>query len=252
MKLDLNCDLGEGEPHRRTEALLRRVTSCNIACGVHAGSMQSMELCVRLAQRHGVRVGAHPGVPGAFGRGAVTWTVDEFSRQLVTQVQNLLRAAELGGARLHHVKLHGALYHRSEQDPEYTRVLLRIMADVFPGVTLYAAAGGRVAAGAIAKGVPVWEEGFLDRGYRPDGTLIPRGSEGAILTGSKALTCRLEALRLDGRIPLPGGRALRVRTLCLHGDHADSLRTATLAAKALQSVLDSPNENAGAAGGIGL
>ena len=233
MKLDLNCDLGEGEPLRRTEALLRRVTSCNIACGVHAGSDGTMRDSVRLAKRHGVRVGAHPGVPGAFGRGAVTWTAAEFSRHLVAQVQHLERVAKLEGVRLHHVKLHGALYHRSEQDPEFARVLLRTMAQVFPGRILYAAAGGRVAAGAVARRIPVWEEGFLDRGYVSDGTLIPRGTDGALVTDPTALRLRLEALRSSGGIPLPGGGVLRVRTLCLHGDHPDSLRTATRAARRL-------------------
>ena len=71
MKLDLNCDLGEGEPLAKTRALMRCITSANVACGGHAGNVQSMERCIRLAKKYGVRLGAHPGVSANFGRGAV-------------------------------------------------------------------------------------------------------------------------------------------------------------------------------------
>ncbi len=238
MSIDLNCDLGEGEPFRRTEALLRRVTSCNIACGVHAGSMESMERGVDLALRHQVRVGAHPGAPGGFGRGDVTWSATEFSSHVVRQVTTLMEVAQKRGAALHHVKLHGALYHRTEQDPVFTTTYLKTMAASFPGTTLFAATGGRVAAAAPQFGVTIWEEAFLDRGYRPDGTLIPRGDPGAMIACPRDLRRRLDELLLYGAIVLPEGAMLRARTFCLHGDHPASIRNAGLAAQRLAGRLD--------------
>lgn len=238
MSIDLNCDLGEGESLRRTEALLRRVTSCNIACGVHAGSADTMVRCVDLAVRYGVRIGAHPGAPGAFGRGAVSWSVAEFSNQLLQQVGKLQRLACEHKATLHHVKLHGALYHRTEQDPAFARAYVKIVASAFPGTLLYVQAGGRVATWARRSGVDIWEEAFLDRGYQTDGTLIPRGKPGAILSRTADLRRRLDELMRQGGLILQGGSVIHARTYCLHGDHSESVRNATLAARVLAEVLD--------------
>ena len=116
MKLDLNCDLGEGEPLPRTRVLMRWVTSANVACGGHAGDLKTMKACARLARQHGVRLGAHPGPwsRSDFGRGPVRIAPDEFELLLLHQVGALERVAQANGVRLHHIKLHGALYHVSE------------------------------------------------------------------------------------------------------------------------------------------
>ena len=120
MKLDLNSDLGEGEPIARTRALMRWITSANVACGGHAGDAKSMQRCVRLAKQCGVRLGAHPGPwsRGDFGRSAIQITPEEFELLLLQQVGALERVARANGARLHHIKLHGALYHASEAQTE--------------------------------------------------------------------------------------------------------------------------------------
>lgn len=238
MNFDLNADLGEGEPLRRTRALMRRITSCNIACGVHAGSEVSMRRCVELALELRVRIGAHPGVPGEFGRGAVTWSVREFELQVTRQVESLASIVAERGADLHHVKLHGALYHHVERYPEFGDAYLKRMSREFPRVRVYALAGGRLASSARGCGVQVWEEGFLDRGYREDGSLIPRGQPGAMLENAGELRQRIDGLRKSGGIALPGGAVVRVRTLCLHGDASDSVRTADRAARWLGTALD--------------
>lgn len=238
MNFDLNADLGEGEPSRRTRALMRRVTSCNIACGVHAGSVESMRRCVELALEFWVRIGAHPGVPGEFGRGAVTWSVAEFEQQLMRQVGSLASIVAARRTDLHHVKLHGALYHHVERHADFAAAFLQTMSREFPGVRVYALAGGRLASAARECGVEVWEEGFLDRGYRVDGSLIPRGQPGAMLEGADELRRRIHGLREFGGIALPGGAVVQVRTLCLHGDAPDSVRTADRAARWLGSALD--------------
>lgn len=226
MQLDLNCDLGEGEPPARTRALMGRVTSVNVACGVHAGDAATMERCVRLAKASGVRLGAHPGLAGAFGRGEVRLTPAGLRQLLVAQVGSLRCLAEKHGVRLHHVKLHGALYHAVEREPGLARGYLATMDACFAGLAIYTLAGGRVAALGRRRGLPVWEEAFLDRGYRDDGSLVPRAEEGALLTTPRQVRERLRNLVGRGGWTTVSGGWLRLapRTLCVHGDTPGALR----------------------------
>jgi 5-oxoprolinase (ATP-hydrolysing) subunit A len=226
VQLDLNCDLGEGEPPARTWALMRRVTSVNVACGVHAGDAATMERCVRLAKTSGVRLGAHPGLAGAFGRGEVRLTPGELRQLVVDQVGALRGLAEKHGVRLRHVKLHGALYHAVEREPGLARGYLATMDGCFPGLAIYALAGGRVATLGRRQGLPVWEEAFLDRGYRDDGSLVPRAEEGALLTTPGQVRERLRSLiGRGGWATVSGGwLTLAPRTLCVHGDTPGALR----------------------------
>src|SRR5689334_13244994 len=118
MELDLNCDLGEGEPKAKTRALMRACASANVACGGHAGNVESMVFCVSLAKELGVRVGAHPGVwdrAGA-GRNEVQLSPAELELLLLQQIGALGQVCEKSGVSLHHVKLHGTLYHLTESD----------------------------------------------------------------------------------------------------------------------------------------
>src|SRR2546426_49900 len=110
LKFDLNCDLGEREGLARRRALMRWITSANVACGGHAGNRRSMESCVRLAKQFNVRLGAHPGIPANFGRGRVQITPAELEDLLREQVGSLAEIARRVRVRLHHIKLHGSLY----------------------------------------------------------------------------------------------------------------------------------------------
>src|SRR5213075_3116682 len=109
VKLDLNCDLGEGEPLATTRALMRSITSANVACGGHAGNVTSMETCVRLAKRFRVRPGAHPGVSSQFGRGVIEISSPALELILIQQVSALQTIAKAHNVRLQHIKLHGSL-----------------------------------------------------------------------------------------------------------------------------------------------
>lgn len=223
--IDLNSDLGEGEPAVHTAALMAGIDSANIACGGHAGSVDTMSRCLDLAAHHGVHAGAHPGVPGTGGFGRVAGarlSPGDLRALLHDQVGPLmaLAAARLPGRELHHIKLHGALYHATDADPDLADAYLDEVARSWPGLRFYARAGGTVAREAEARGLPVWGEAFLDRGYAADGTLVPRNRPGALLTTVEEVRARLADLReregcraIDGRwIPL------RARTFCLHGD----------------------------------
>jgi UPF0271 protein len=233
MVIDLNCDLGEGEPLSRTRALMRQVTSANIACGGHAGDAASMTTCVALALAEGVRIGAHPGLPSRsdFGRGWSRVTAAGLERILSRQLGALARVAMAQGGRLHHVKLHGALYHSAETDAGLSLTFVEQMRQRWPSLKIYARAGGRVAAIARARGVEVWEEVFLDRAYREDGTLVPRGEPGAVLHGGVAAAARLRCLLRSGELRAQSGHPLRVHanTLCVHSDTRGALTVARLA-----------------------
>ncbi len=235
MQLDFNCDLGEGEPFARTRALMRHATSVNVACGGHAGDATTMERCVRLARELGVRVGAHPGVAGAFGRGEVKLTVNEFQTLLLQQVGALHRLTEVQRVRLHHVKLHGSLYHAVERDAALGRCYIESMGRGFGGLPIYALAGGRVAALGRRLGVAVWEEAFADRAYRSDGSLVPRDESGALLTRPAEIARRVRELRAgEGILTVDGSRLpLRPRTVCVHGDTPGAIRLLAAAARAL-------------------
>ncbi len=232
MRLDLNCDLGEGEPAARTRALMRWITSANIACGGHAGTVRSMDACLRWAKAAGVRAGAHPGMAGGFGRDERPIGAEALELLLLQQVGALMRIAADLGVRLHHIKLHGALYHQVDRDAHLARAYLDVVRRRFPGLRVYARAGGGVVGQARRAGVRVWEEAFADRAYRETGELVPRGEPGAVLEGVRPMQERLGGLR-DGHGVLANTGAwvpLTVRTVCVHSDTPDSVRIARLAA----------------------
>ncbi len=218
MNLDLNCDLGEGEPPARTEALMRVITSANLACGGHAGDIASMERCVALAKKYKVRLGAHPGAAdrAGFGRGELRITAAGLELLLLQQVGALARIAHRHGVKLHHIKLHGALYHATERDERLTNAYVKIVRRWWPNALVYAFAGGTVAKSAKKM---VWGEAFLDRNYLDNGTLVPRSESNALLKNVREVRERAEQLARRVVVGV-GGKTIRVnaRTICVHGD----------------------------------
>lgn len=222
LSLDLNCDLGEGEPAAKTAALMAHIASANIACGGHAGDHDSIRHCLQLARQFHVRPGAHPGLPdpATFGRAPQSLSPEALRGLLRTQVGTFLGLCDEIGIQPTHIKLHGALYHMTERDSALREAYLDGVAQEFPSLTLYALARGRVAASAQARGLAVWREAFLDRAYLPDGTLVPRDQPGAVIHDPGIVKARIQSLRERGEIATTGGGSIRleVETLCLHGD----------------------------------
>lgn len=238
MKLDLNCDLGEGEPLSDTRGLMRWITSANVACGGHAGDWRTMDKCVRLAKRLGVRLGAHPGPwsRGDFGRGKVALTPDEFELLLLQQVGALEKMAGRHQVKLHHIKLHGGLYHASEEHRPLARRYVQAVRRWWPRCIVYVRAGGRVAGLARTAGLQVWEEVFLDRNYGDDGALVPRAVAGALIEGVQQVRERVAQLLRGTGLRAVSGRALPLhpKTLCIHGDTTQAVRFAREAARILR------------------
>jgi UPF0271 protein len=235
--IDFNCDLGEGELVQRTRALMALITSANIACGGHAGDVDSMDTCVQLAKRHHVKLGAHPGFPDRknFGRLEVQLTPNEFELLLVQQVSALEKIAGSQGVRLHHIKLHGGLYHTVENDPRLAQRYLRTVSRFWPGIRVYARSGGMVARLGRRVGARVWEEAFADRAYSSNGSLLPRGRKGAVFATAEQVFAQVANLLYCGFVIADGGRLrLRADTICLHADTPDAVRLARHVARVLR------------------
>ena len=230
MKIDFNCDLGEGEPVAWTRALMRWITSANVACGGHEGNLQNMVRCVQLARRFGVRVGAHPGPWSRDdrGRGFVRITPEELELLLLHQVSAFELVTRREEMQLHHIKLHGALYHATESDELLARCYIATVRRWWPRAKIYALAGGTVARVALRSGVAVWEEAFADRGYRDDASLVPRGGPDALLTNVATVTERVLDLVTRHQVATVTGHIfqLRPQTICLHSDTPNAVKLA--------------------------
>lgn len=207
--IDLNADLGEGfdEVDR---LLIEVVTSANVACGAHAGGEDvARALCSEAAER-GVTIGAHVGYPdrAGFGRHELGLPAATIETESASQIEALCTWA--APARVAYLKPHGALYHRASVDAECAAALVRATAAAgIPAVLAFP--GSELLEQARAAGLTAAAEGFADRGYTPDGTLVPRGESGALLGEDDAVN---QALRL--------ARDGSVDSLCLHGDGPDA------------------------------
>jgi len=238
--IDLNADLGEtvdGVPTADDEAMFAVISSANVACGGHAGDPASMREAVARAERFGVVVGAHPSYPDRanFGRAAVAMDPAE----LAAAVAGQLAALAAAGADLRYVKPHGALYHAVTTDREQADAVARAVADhaaqlgrALPVLGL----PGEIEAAAAAVGLPFVREAFLDRGYLPDGTLVPRGRPGALLADPDLVAARAVRLATAGVVEAVDGSAVRAdaASLCVHGDSP----AAVLMARAVRAALD--------------
>jgi UPF0271 protein len=219
VRVDVNADLGEGAPF--DEALLALVSSANVACGVHAGDPALMRRTADAARRAGVAVGAHPGM--ADGRRERAVTPDEAYALTRDQTRTLRDVAEL-----RHVKPHGALYNMAARDAALADAIARAVRDVDPALALFALAGSELAVAGRRAGLAVAEEGFVDRGYRSDGRLVPRGQPGDLLHDAEAAARRAARMVAEGRVEAVDGSVvpLRIDTLCVHGDTAEALEMA--------------------------
>ena len=214
--IDLNVDLGEGPGE---QPLYAWISSANIACGGHAGDDATMGEAVRLALSHGVAIGAHPSYPDRSGFGRMTMNVAgaELSRELATQIASIRRVAEELGARVTHVKPHGALYNDAAARPEIAVAVADGVAAVSPALLLVGLAGSTALEIWRRRGFTIAAEGFADRAYAPDRTLLPRSRRGAVITDPQ--TAAAQAVRL--------AREGHCDTICVH---ADTPGSATIAA----------------------
>lgn len=215
--IDLNCDLGEGAGY--DAELMPLISSANIACGAHAGNLDSMIEAVECAIRHRVGIGAHPGYFDLdnFGRTEREISPNEAGRLVLLQVEQL---HEIAGSRLRHVKLHGALYNQVSRDPYLADAVVADLARLWPHLTVFALAGSQLASAAKARGLRVAQEVFADRTYRRDGSLTPRSESNALIHDESTAVDQVMRIVREGRVKATDGTdvALRGDTVCVHGD----------------------------------
>ena len=223
--IDLNCDMGESFGPwvmGADERVMPYITSASIACGAHAGDATVMRRTVRLARASGAAIGAHPGFVDLQGFGRREMVVDpaELEDSLVAQIGALAAIAHAEGARLQHVKAHGALYNMAARDRVLADAIARAIASVDPTLIMFGLPNSRLLDAGRDAGLRVAAEGFADRAYEADGSLTPRTRPGAVIPDPAAVMTRALRMARDGVVlTAAGGEVpLVVSTICVHGD----------------------------------
>jgi UPF0271 protein len=237
-KIDLNCDMGEsyGAWTMGADAeVMPFISSANIACGFHGGDPATIRRTVRLAVEHGVAIGAHPSLPDlqGFGRRAMRISPQDMYDLVLYQAGAVEAFARAAGAKLHHVKCHGALYNMAANDEALSEAMARAARDL-GGVMLYALSNSKMMENAKRLGVPVAGEVFADRGYADDGTLAPRDRPGGMIEDAGEAVARALAMIERGYVVALSGKRVPVSadTLCLHGDQPGAVTFAKAIRKA--------------------
>ncbi|OUC78389.1 LamB/YcsF family protein [Gordonia lacunae] len=237
-RIDLNADLGEGVGD--DAAMLGIVTSANVACGFHAGTPADLLATCRAAVAAGVRIGAQVSYPdrSGFGRRFMEMTTSDLIADLVYQIGALDALARSVGGAVTYVKPHGALYNTVVHHAQQADAVVTAVRNVHPGLAVMGLPGSEILSRASRAGLDTITEAFADRAYTPEGTLVPRGTNGAVLSDSDEIARRVVELVTTGRIGAIDGTRIGVdaRSVCLHGDtpgaveHARAVRAALTAA----------------------
>jgi UPF0271 protein len=207
--MQINCDLGEGIGN--DAALMPYIDEANIACGFHAGDAFTMRETVALCIRNGVKIGAHPSYVDRenFGRKEIELSSEEIYLLVKKQIESLKKIAENAGAKLNHVKPHGALYNTSAKNLDVAKAIAKAVKDVDPGLILFGLKNSHSIKAAIEMGLKTAEEAFADRKYESDGSLTPRSQPGACFTEIQDVLDQVQKMKAD--------------TWCIHGDGPHAL-----------------------------
>ena len=240
-RIDLNADLGEGfGPWQLGDdaALLDIVTSANVACGFHAGDPDIMVETAAAARVRGVAIGAHPGFFDlrGFGRNRIQESPRRIERDIAYQIGALQACAALAGARVTHVKAHGALANLSNEDEAVADALARAVAGVDPSLVLVVMPGLAAERAGARAGLTLVREVYADRAYAEAGGRAPRGSPGAVIHAAEEAAARVARMVGEGAVFTIGGRRIPVTvdTVCVHGDNPEAIAMARAVRMALE------------------
>jgi UPF0271 protein len=230
VRIDLNADVGEAfgaytigpGAAANDAALLKSVTSANVAAGFHAGDPSVLRATIRTAKSHGVAVGAHPGFPDlvGFGRRDMNVTPTEAEDFVLYQIAAVAGVAAAEGVSLQHVKPHGALFNMAAKDAGLATAIACATAAFNPALILFGLPGSEILKAGRAAGLRVAAEGFADRAYEADGSLVSRKKPGAVINDAASIVVRAIRMAKDRMVTAIDGTivTLDVDTICVHGD----------------------------------
>lgn len=217
--IDINCDVGEGLDNEHL--LMPYISSCNIACGGHAGDLVTMRKVIVLANEHDVKIGAHPSYPDSenFGRITMQLSPDELSKTVNNQIQALLKIVLDVGSRLHHIKPHGALYNDLAKDISLAKIFLDAIEDYREQYALYVPFGSAIEKEALKRSYKIVYEAFADRNYNDDLSLVSRQNDAALLTNPDHIVKHISLMR-GGEVKAISGKKIPMKadTFCVHSD----------------------------------
>jgi UPF0271 protein len=233
--IDINCDMGEGLENEAD--LMPYIHSANIACGYHAGDQATMKQVIELCMQHGVNIGAHPSFSDRenFGRTPMDLPATMVYDLVTAQLAIIGNIAKECGARLNHVKPHGALYNMAAKDPVLARAIAQAVKDFDPRLVYYGLSGTAMIDEAKKMGLRTANEVFADRTYQRDGTLTPRTEPNALLQDVEAVKKQLNKIVKEQRVTTVTGEEIPIQadTICIHGDGANALEFAKAIHKTL-------------------
>ena len=223
--MDINCDMGEGTGN--DEALLPFINTASIACGFHAGDETTMEQSILLGLKYGINIGAHPSFPDRehFGRTAMHFTPAEIYQIVTQQLQLIANIAQQQGAKLFHVKPHGALYNMAAKDAILAGVIAKAVYDVDASLVFYGLSESVMIDEAAKLGLPTANEVFADRTYQSDGSLTARSLTNALLTNTADVVKQVKGFVAENKVMAVTGEKilLKADTVCIHGDGPHAL-----------------------------
>lgn len=218
--IDINVDVGEGIGNENL--LMPHISSCNIACGGHAGTPEIMQSVVRLAKQNRVKIGAHPSFPDRknFGRAVMSMSCVALYTSVNHQIRDLLSVLKLENVRLHHVKLHGALYNLAATDAKTAKVIIEVIKSLMLPVKLYVPYKSVIANLAIENNVEIVYEAFADRNYNNDLSLVSRKENNALIHEKESLFNHVFKMISEQKVKTIQGDEIEILadTFCLHGD----------------------------------
>lgn len=229
LSIDLNGDIGEAFGNYRIpndHLLLDYISSANIACGFHAGDPQIMQETVAAAKYKGVAIGAHPGLPDlqGFGRREININTSEAYQLVVYQIGALYGFVRTSGAKLHHVKPHGALYNMAAKDAALADAIAQAIYDFDKSLVVYGLAGSEMITAAQKKGLKTAAEVFADRTYQDNGHLTPRTAQNALIVDEQKAIDQVLLMVKNQQVATVSNRLIPIQgeTLCLHSDNVNA------------------------------
>ena len=233
MEININCDLGEKSKFHSTENdpyLLNIVNSANIACGYHAGDVETMKMVVKISKKNGVSIGAHPSFkdPDNFGRKRINLNSSEIRKLIIEQYQILQNIAEIYNEKVTHIKPHGALNNMACEDIELASTLANAIYEVDKDLIYLVPTGSKMEIAAKKLNMKIACEIFADRNYKDDGNLVSRLKSNALITDPEVAKIHVLEMVKNQSLNCLSGKKIpcKIDSVCIHGDNKSSLSTA--------------------------